>query len=248
MTKVAQRANRRGQVITHAHTPALSCDHDLLFFWLQGDHCSVPDCDRVQVGWFPTLNPTSSTATAVPAFQHKSVQRKNRPAKGTHVARCMYTGLSTYRVLAILLAQLQEPRHIVFVSVSLHPHSKADTVDGQNPAPSEKLWEIIVSWYLQGNRIIPGFLRWCRNSSIHSTYEKSTKLSCKSKSFSLTLSRLTTEETLRCNAVIHCSDGWDRTAQVSSAAWRPYKDCWWGRTSVCGVLCGSPRLCARRLA
>ena len=32
-----------------------------------------------------------------------------------------------------------------------------------------KLGEIIVCWYLQGKQIIPGFLRWCRISSIHSS-------------------------------------------------------------------------------
>ena len=32
----------------------------------------------------------------------------------------------------------------------------------------ETMVETIVGWYLQGNRIIPGFLRWCRISSIHS--------------------------------------------------------------------------------
>ena len=30
-------------------------------------------------------------------------------------------------------------------------HTNHDTVDGQNPAPPDKLWEIIVCWYLQGN-------------------------------------------------------------------------------------------------
>ena len=36
------------------------------------------------------------------------------------------------------------------------------TVDGRHPAPSKKPWlKTIVCWYLQGNRIIPAFLRWC---------------------------------------------------------------------------------------
>ena len=32
-----------------------------------------------------------------------------------------------------------------------------------------KPWETIVCWYLQKNQIIPGVLRWCRISSIHSS-------------------------------------------------------------------------------
>ena len=41
-------------------------------------------------------------------------------------------------------------------------------VDGQNPAPPKKPWQTIVCWLLQGNQVIPGFLGWCRISSIHS--------------------------------------------------------------------------------
>ena len=42
---------------------------------------------------------------------------------------------------------------------------------GRNPAPHhfETVAETVVCWHLQGNRIIPGFLRWCRISSTHSS-------------------------------------------------------------------------------
>ena len=42
------------------------------------------------------------------------------------------------------------------------------TVDGRNPIRTTwKQWETIVCWYLQGNRIILGFLRWREMDFVH---------------------------------------------------------------------------------
>ena len=57
-----------------------------------------------------------------------------------------------------------------------------NTVDGRiHFAPPKKPWlRLYVSWYLPGNRIILGFLRWCRISSIHSMTEPNFTVGCTS--------------------------------------------------------------------
>ena len=51
----------------------------------------------------------------------------------------------------------------------LMPEGRIATVDGQTYR-ALKPWETIICWYLQGNRTIPGFLRWCEMdfATIHS--------------------------------------------------------------------------------
>ena len=51
-----------------------------------------------------------------------------------------------------------------------HKKSLSEPYCGWTQSCTTLKWEAIVCWYLQGNRITPGFLRWCeRISSIHST-------------------------------------------------------------------------------
>ena len=77
-----------------------------------------------------------------------------------HTSLCVCR-LSGYLNRDVLPSTLTGPRICIAHPDALWWSLVLDTVDGQNPAPP-KPWAIIVCWYLQGNRIIPGNLeRWC---------------------------------------------------------------------------------------
>ena len=51
------------------------------------------------------------------------------------------------------------------------PKKMTHTVHGRNPFRTTlQLWEAAVCWMLQGNRILPGFLRWCERDFVHPQY------------------------------------------------------------------------------
>ena len=72
---------------------------------------------------------------------------------------------SPWRLLTRSILGQTTPPEVFWVVETQH------AVDGQNPFRINlKPWDAIVCWYLQGNRIIPWFLRWCEMDFVHPQY------------------------------------------------------------------------------